>query len=108
MFVARPSYVLGLDGGLLDGARVLVGLASEVRDVSAYATFVVRNDVEFGGEWERVAVVQPTAAGRQAGVTVPVFLVSGKSGRPRQEMLVQPSRGHRVSLLAGKRQSRRW
>ena len=91
-FVARPSHVLSLDGELLDGASVLASLGSEVRDISAYATFVVRNDVELGGELARVDVAQPAVAGRRAGVTMPDFLVSGKSGRSRKEMLVQ----HRV------------
>ena len=91
-FAARPSHVLDLNGELLDSAHVLVSLASEVRDISAYATFVVRNDVELGDELARVAAAQPTTAGRRAGVTMPDFLVSGKSGRSRKEMLVQ----HRV------------
>ena len=91
-FIARPAHVLDLNGELLDSARVLVSLASEVRDISAYATFVVRNDVELGDELARVAATQPTTAGRRAGVTMPDFLVSGKSGRSRKEMLVQ----HRV------------
>ena len=43
-FTARPSHILDLNGELLDGARVLVSLASEVRDISSYATYVVRND----------------------------------------------------------------
>ena len=72
-FAARPSHVLGLDGELLDSARVLVSLASEVRDVSAYATFVVRNDVGLGDELARVAATQPTTAGRRAGVICPTF-----------------------------------
>ena len=88
-FAARPSHILDLNGELLDSARVLVSLASEVRDVSSYATFVVRNDVELGDELERVAATQPTTAGRRAGVTMPDFLVSGKSGRSRKERLVQ-------------------
>ena len=91
-FSARPSHVLDLSGELLDSDRVLARLASEVRDISAYATFVVRNDVELGDELARVAATQPTTAGRRAGVTMPDFLVSGKSGRSRKEMLVQ----HRV------------
>ena len=91
-FAARPSHVLDLNGELLDSARVLVSLASEVRDISSYATFVVRNDVELGDELARVAATQPTTAGRRAGVTMPDFLVSGKSGRSRKEFLVQ----HRV------------
>ena len=91
-FVARPSLVLGLDGELLDGARVLVSLASEVRDISSYATFVVRNDKVLGDELARITAAQPATAGRRAGVTMPDFLVSGKSGRSRKEMLVQ----HRV------------
>ena len=91
-FVARPSHVLDLNGELLDSARVLVSLASEVRDISAYATYVVRNDEGLGDELARVAATQPTTAGRRAGVTMPDFLVTGKSGRSRKEMLVQ----HRV------------
>ena len=91
-FTARPSHVLDLNGELLDSARVLVSLASEVRDISAYATYMVRNDVTLGAELARVAATQPTTAGRRAGVTMPDFLVSGKSGRSRKEMLVQ----HRV------------
>ena len=91
-FVARPTNVLDLNGELLDSARVLMSLASEVRDISAYATYVVRNDEVLGDELSRVTVVQPATAGRRAGVTMPDFLVSGKSGRSRKEMLVQ----HRV------------
>mgnify|MGYP000852844250 FL=1 len=91
-FASCPSHVLDLSGELLDSDRVLARLASEVRDISAYATFVVRNDVELGGELARVTAVQPATAGRSAGVTMPGFLVSGKSGRSRKERLVQ----HRV------------
>ena len=91
-FVARPTHILDLNGELLDGAHVLASLASEVRDISSYATYVVRNDEALGDELERVAVAQPTTTGRRAGVTMPDFLVSGKSGRSRKEMLVQ----HRV------------
>ena len=88
-FVARPSHVLGLDGELLDGALVLAWLASEVRDISAYATYVVRNDKTLGGELARVTASAPSEAGRQAGVTMPNFLATGKSGRSREEKLVQ-------------------
>ena len=91
-FVARPTHVLGLDGELLDGAPVLASLASEVRDISAYATYVVRNDEALGEELARVTATAPAVAGRRAGVTMPDFLVSGKSGRSRKEFLVQ----HRV------------
>ena len=88
-FVARPSHVLDLNGEVLDGARVLVELASEVRDISAYATYVVRNDEALGGELERVTVTHPAVAGRRAGVTMPDFLVSGRTGRSRKERLIQ-------------------
>ena len=90
-FASCPSHVLDLSGELLDSDRVLARLASEVRDISAYATFVVRNDVELGDELARVAAVQPATAGRRAGVTMPGFLVSGKSGGSRKERLVQHS-----------------
>ena len=88
-FTSRPSYVLCLDGELLDSAPILAALASEVRDISAYATFVVSNDVELGGELAIVVATAPAEAGRQAGVTMPDFLVTGKSGRSRKEKLVQ-------------------
>ena len=91
-FIARPSHVLDLNGELLDGTHVLASLASEVRDISGYATYVVRNDEGLGDELSRVTAAQPADAGRRAGVTMPDFLVSGKSGRSRKEMLVQ----HRV------------
>ena len=88
-FAARPTHVLGLDGELLDSAPILAALTSEVRDISAYATFVVRNDVELGDELAIVVATAPAEAGRQAGVTMPDFLVTGKSGRSRKEKLVQ-------------------
>ena len=91
-FAARPAHVLDLNGELLDSTRVLASLASEVRDISAYATYLVRNDDGLGDELARIAATAPAEAGRQAGVTMPDFLVSGKSGRSRKEMLVQ----HRV------------
>ena len=88
-FVARPTPVLGLNGEILDSAPVLAGLASEVRDISAYATYVVRNDEALGGELAWATATAPAVAGRQAGVTMPDFLASGRTGRSRKERLVQ-------------------
>ena len=88
-FVARPTHVLYLNGELLDSAAALESLGSEVRDVSGYATYVVRNDEALGDELARVTAITPAEAGRQAGVTMPDFLVSGKSGRSRKEKLLQ-------------------
>ena len=88
-FVARPSHVLDLGGELLDGSSVMAELASEVRDISSYATYVVRNDRVLGDELAHATATQPASAGRQAGVTMPDFLVSGKSGRSRKENLLR-------------------
>lgn len=88
-FAARPTHILDLSGELLDRDRVLARLASEVRDISAYATYVVRNDVKLGDELAYVTATAPSEAGRQAGVTMPDFLVVGKSGRSRKERLFQ-------------------
>ena len=88
-FVAHPTYILEVNGELLDSARVLVSLASEVRDISAYATYLVRNDEGLGDELARITAVQPAVAGRRAGVTMPDFLASGKSGRSRKEWLMR-------------------
>jgi hypothetical protein len=88
-FSARLSYILDLNGELLDSASVMSQLASEVRDISAYATYVVRNDAKLADALAQVTAVQPAVAGRRAGVTMPDFLVTGKSGRSRKEFLVQ-------------------
>ena len=91
-FVARPSYILDMDGELLDSAYVLGRLASEVRDISAYATYVARNDSVLGDELARTTAASPADAGRQAGVTMPDFLASGRAGTSRKERLFR----HRV------------
>ena len=88
-FVARPTHILDLNGELLDGARVLAGLVSEVRDISAYATYVVRNDEILGDELARVTATAPAVAGCGAGVVMPDFLASGRTGRSRKERLIQ-------------------
>ena len=88
-FVARPTHILGLGGELLDDAPVLASLASEVRDVSSYATYVVRNDKTLGDELARVTATAPAVAGRRAGVMLPDFLVTGKPGRSRKENLLR-------------------
>ena len=64
-------------------------LRFETSLVSSYATYVVRNDEIIGDELARVTDTQPAAAGRRAGVTMPDFLVSGKSGRSRKENLLR-------------------
>ena len=58
-FVARPSHVLNMDGELLDSESILGHLASEVRDISSYATYVVRNDEALGDELARATAILP-------------------------------------------------
>ena len=88
-FVARPSHVLDLKGELLDTELAMSQLVSEVRDISAYAAYVVRNDTKLGSALAGVTVSAPAEAGRQAGVTMPDFLATGRTGRSRKEKLVQ-------------------
>lgn len=107
-FTARPSHVLDLNGVLVDCVPLMAQLASEVRSISAYSTFVARNDTELEAELAKITVTQPAEAGRLAGIKIPDFLVpdkkdengkplkdeSGKSvkiktGRSRKEKLVQ-------------------
>ena len=88
-FTAHPSHVLDLNGEVLDSSPVLGRLVSEVQGISGYATFVIRNDMKLGDELSQVTATQPTTAGRRAGVIMPDFLVTGKSGRSRKEFLVQ-------------------
>ena len=88
-FVARPTHILNLDDELLDSAPVMSQLASEVRGISAYSTFVVRNDTQLEAGLVKAGAVQPAAAGSRAGVVMPDFLASGRTGKSRKERLVQ-------------------
>ena len=88
-FMARPSHVLDLNGELLDSASVMSQLTSEVQGISSYATYVVRNDTKLGAGLSRVTATAPAEAGRQAGVVMPDFLATGRTGRSRKEKLVQ-------------------
>ena len=91
-FSARPSHVLDLNGEVLDTELVMSQLVSEVRDISAYATYVARNDTQLEAGLAQAGAVQPAVAGRRAGVTMPDFLATGKTGRSRKEWLLR----HRV------------
>lgn len=77
-FTVRPSYVLDLNGVLLDSTPILSQLASEVRGISGYATYVVRNDIKLPDELALAGAVQATTAGRRAGVKMPWFFVKDK------------------------------
>ena len=88
-FVARPSYILNLDGELLDSAPIMTELTSEIRGISAYATYVVRNDTMLEAGLAQAGTVQPAVAGRRAGVTMPEFLEAGRTGKSRKEWLVR-------------------
>ena len=108
-FSARPTHVMDLTGVLLDSAPLMAELAAEVRDISAYATFVARNDTELEDGLARATAVQAASAGRQAGITMPEFLaadkkdengepvkdkktgepIKSKTGRSRKEWLVR-------------------
>lgn len=88
-FTVHPSHVLDLNGEVLEAVPIMAELASEIQGISAYATYVVRNDTMLGFELSQVTVTQPAVAGRRAGVTMPDFLVTSKSGRSRKEFLVQ-------------------
>lgn len=86
-FVTRPSYVLDMYGELQETALVMGQLASEIRDISSYATYVVRNDMALGDELAQVSAVSPADAGRQAGVTMPDFLAYDRTGKSRKERI---------------------
>lgn len=88
-FVARPTHVLDLNGELLDSAPIMSQLAAEIRGISSYATYVTRNDTQLEAGLAMAGTVQPAVAGRRAGVTMPEFLVVGKSGKSRKEWLVR-------------------
>ena len=80
-FTTRPTHILNLDGELLDSAPVLAQLASEVCNISAYATFVTRNDTVLGDELAKITAPRPADAGRLAGIKMPDFLVPDKKDK---------------------------
>ena len=88
-FVARPTEIIDLEGEILDTPSVMSQLASEIQAISSYATYVVRNDTALESRLALTTASAPAEAGRQAGVTMPDYLVTGKSGRSRKEKLVQ-------------------
>lgn len=88
-FVARPTHILDLNGELLETAPIMAELASEVRGISAYATYVVRNDNRLEVGLATAGAIQPAVAGSRAGVTMPDFLATGRTGKSRKEFLVQ-------------------
>lgn len=95
-FVARPTHILDITGELLDSVSVMSQLAAEVRDISAYATYVVRNDVTLGERLALAGTVQPATAGRRAGVTIPEFLVPDKKRRERRTIRGQEWRAYQT------------
>ena len=88
-FVARPTHILDLNGELLKATPVMAELATEVRGISSYATYVTRNDEALGERLAQAGAIQPAAAGCRAGVTMPEFLASGRTGRSRKERLLR-------------------
>ena len=101
-FTARPFHVLDLNGELLDSEPIMTQLASEVRCISAYATFVARNDTELGIRLAQAGAVQPAEAGRRAGVNIPDALVvkgklrKNKAGKLVEEKVSGKSRKERI------------
>jgi hypothetical protein len=101
-FTVRPSHVMDLNGVLLDSAPIMSQLASEVQSVSAYATYVARNDTELGTRLAQAGTVQPAEAGRRAGVNIPAELVvkgklrKNKAGELVEEKVFGKSRKERL------------
>ena len=87
-FTVHPSHVMDLSGELLDSTPIMAELTTEIRGISGYATYVARNDVALESRLAQITVSAPAEAGRQAGVRMPEFLVSGR-GKSRKEKLTQ-------------------
>ena len=99
-FTVRPSHVMDLNGTLLDSATILSQLVTEVRGISAYATFIARNDTELEDGLARATAVQAATAGRQVGIAMPEFLAAGK--RDENGELIKDKRGEPVKSKTGR------
>ena len=101
-FSVRPSHVMDLNGVLLEPASIMAELSAEVQGISAYATYVARNDTELGTRLAEAGAVQPAEAGRRAGVNIPdVLVVKGevrknKAGKIVEEKVAGRSRKERL------------
>ena len=101
-FSARPSHIIDLNGVLLDAPFIMAQLVAEVRGISAYATYVARNDTELGTRLALAGAVQPAEAGRRAGVNIPAELVikgklrKNKAGKLVEEKVFGKSRKERL------------
>ena len=104
-FVARPSHILDLDGEVLDTRLIMAELASEVRNLSAYATYTVRNDEVLGAELSLATATAPAEVGRQAGVTMPDFLVPDKKGEDGNPLT--DKNGEPIKLKTGRSRKER-
>ena len=104
-FVVRPSHILDLDGEVLDAELIMAELASEVRSLSAYATYTVRNDTKLKGELARATATAPAVAGCQAGVVMPDFLVPDK--RDKEGNPLTDKSGEPIKLKTGKSRKER-
>lgn len=104
-FVARPSHILDLDGEVLDTRLIMAELASEVRNLSAYATYTVRNDEVLGAELSPATATAPAEVGRQAGVTMPDFLVPDKKGEDGNPLT--DKNGEPIKLKTGRSRKER-
>ena len=99
-FTVRPTHVMDLNGALLESAPILSQLATEVRGISAYATFIARNDAELEDGLARATAVQAATAGRQAGITMPEFLAADKKDKNGEP--VKDERGEPVKSKTGR------
>jgi IS605 family transposase len=80
-------------------------LASEVRNLSAYATYTVRNDEVLGAELSLATATAPAEVGRQAGVVMPDFLVPDKKGKDGNPLT--DKNGEPIKLKTGKSRKER-
>ena len=99
-FTARPTHVMDLNGVLLDGDLVLSQLVVEVRAISAYATYVARNDTELADGLARATAVQAATAGRQAGIVMPEFLAADKKDENGE--LLKDEHGNPIKSKTGR------
>ena len=104
-FAVRPSHILDLNGELLDSASVVAQLTSEVQGISSYATYVVRNDTKLGEGLALVTSTAPAEAGRQAGVSMPDFLVPDKKDEKGEPL--KDKNGEPIKLKTGRSRKER-
>lgn len=84
-----PSFVLSLDGELLDASKELEKLSCQISEISDWATYVARNEPELPHAVSQMDGIQASVVGRRLGLKLPEYINPRGTGASRRDMLMR-------------------